>query len=536
MNKPTTFPKYINSDRIGGITIKSIPSAVLLELIFVYIPLEEIIQLLLVCHNWNHLLSQSCLTLEGFWRNICLTNGIPMLLLDKIKKKKKKKNRKRKERLKKQIKWPSVDDSKINTKINITRKKRQPLTRNVIIETLKSVYLTDNIIKEVCKRVFYSKNVFTKPSWRHCASAQRILFKRWRDTPNDKTKRGNKITENPNNKSYSTYHFTTPDIVGSWILMCEERYLVYSTNRFINIIDVNTMKPPSSSFDPCQQKDDIPLSTIKLPVPILNEHGWLMPLSSTSPWVVISFGSCIQMSNIITGESFHNLNPQYSLQQNNVIPESKIFNITRGRLGCVADGYTTQPVAFTYAKPTLERWDLNTMTMTTPFDKTISGVDIGIYENTRIRMEINDSHSMIIISQLSQKSNIIDYRSNTLVYHSTIAGEVIWRNNSIFIADRDTSYLFDIRRGLSSPLWSRSRLSGFNAIDINNAGMIAYHNYNSSQTILCDLFNYDEGNIWTNPVINISKVKLTDDRLYLCGFTNAIVFDYSKYLPNNFHI
>ena len=534
MNELTTLPNYIKSDRISKITIKNIPVAVLLELIFVYIPPEEIVQLLTICHDWNRLLSQSCLTLEYFWRDMCLnTNNIPMLILNNIKRKNKERNRKRKERLKKQIKQglPSVDDSKseslkVMTKEKEEKKGKKLITQNFITEAIKSVHRTENIIKEMCDRVFLSlsrsgttktskRNPITpsKPSWHHRLSAQRILFQRWRNIPNDKTKRGNKETQNQNIKiidqSYSTYHYTTPDKVGSWVLMFEDRYLAYSTNGFINVIDVNTMKPPSYS--------DIPLSTIKLPVQTPSEYGWLMPLSSTSPWAVTSFGSCIQMSNIITGQSFHN-----------IIQKDSFINCKQDS-GCIADGHTSQPVAFTYAKPILERWDLNTMTRTTPLAETI---DFGY--NDWMRMAINDSHSIIATSQIYYRSNIIDYRSNTLVDYSSVAGELVWRDNYLFVASSYSSHLFDIRRGLSSPLWSRGK-PWTTVVDINNAGMIAYHDFNSNKTVLYDLFRYDKGIVrqWTNPATNMYQIILRDDRLYLLGFNDAVVYDYAKYLPNN---
>ena len=538
-NNELKMPNYIKNGKICKTktvkitTIKNIPVAVLLELIFVCIPPEEIIHLSIVCHDWNHLLLHSCLTLEYFWRDMCLnTNGIPMLILNNIKRKKKERNRKRKKRLKKQIKrsFHTNEDSKSElSKLDPKKEKPKPVVENIIIEMIKSIYPTDNIIKEVCNRVFFSKNVLTKPSWRHHISAKRILYQRWRDIPNDTKEK----------TLYTTYHYTTPDIVGSWALMCEDRYLTYLTNGFINVIDVNTMKPPPSfSSDTCQQKADIPLSTIKLPVPTPNEYGWIMPLSSTSPWVVISFSSCIQMSNIITGQSFHNLNPRNTIQKDSCIKNSKTLakQVIR-RIGCVADGDTSQPVGFTYAKPTMEVWDLNTMTMIMPMPFPISTISDNWDLN---RMAINDSHSLIAISNPYISSSIIDRRSNILVDHSTFSGELVWRDNYLFIAGPCDSHLFDIRRGLSSPLssplWSKGKPCT-TTVGINNAGMIAYHDFNSNTTVLYDLFRYDEGMVrqWINPATNMSQIILRDDRLYLLGFNDAVVYDYAKYLPNIIH-
>jgi hypothetical protein len=649
--------------------IHDIPSMVILELIFVYLrPHELTLSIINVCQRWHRLLTQSCLTLERFWRYQCLTlrqppsmglticktpplpatfNLVPLVTLSPPSS-----NTKTRNELKESKNNDTADESNniastasnssdssnnipmdVNDDVLATSPSASPSSKRIDVthrydliaaivrahvmgmmtSIVPSIHRTGNISRYICDRslpflmhapqsatVTSSSSSSTTPtlstiqdghgdgdvatkmrfSWRHRIVAQHMLWDRWRQTDDDdklpihpksnvntdhaivggnssgsNERKRNKKTHPPRRRRrgvpYTSFHRGNLGEVSSWSLMCDDRFVVYLVAGVLNVLSTDTMMPPSQSLlSSLSSHYPVPLDSIKLPVSTPDEHGWTVPLSSSSAWLVMSFGSCMQMVNIMSGQSYHNLSPSltninttYDHHSNGDDTDNKHINDShyRGtkarrvpsRSMCVADGNTSQPIAITFAKPSIECWDIPTMTFTTPWEEWINGGD-------NIRFALNDNHSMIAIADLDHELHLIDRRSNHRVDDRTQrSSNLAWRDNLLVVGGPLRSNLFDMRKGLKHPIWQVcDNRHEFVAVDINSNGMMVFHNFFSNETDLYDLYRLDGGIVrtWANSISDqMSQPMLTYDKFYLLGYHDAIVYDYSRSLISNIH-
>jgi hypothetical protein len=322
-------------------------------------------------------------------------------------------------------------------------------------------------------------------SWRQRVVAQRMVDNRWRNGQCHITHRRHGVPECwwclSNNESYlSTVDNTTGDV------------LVY---------DVSTSQSASQSM-PRRYACGNPA----------NHMSFLANCSPSSEWVLV-VANRISFLNLHDGE----IRRRYQSP-----------GVTAYRGSCVADGSTSQPIAY-LCGDTIDEMDLETCTITRTAlpswkQHQLGGTDMAVHPG---------SQSMIAVARsLVAPPMIVDRRSLQMIDEATTARSpmlVQWYGDYLIAQHTGQFLLYDIRKGLHHELVAKA---GFAPSIHSGLGALLTAWPGDAQIELYDLVSFNDhsspsstlpiGNGW--PLISS---KLTDSRAYLLGHTGFVMLDFA---------